>query len=70
MKYKVSFDEGYCKGCELCVAFCPKKILKISDRFNQAGYPVSECIDESACIGCLSCVRMCPDSVITIASYD
>lgn len=66
MSYHLTFDEQYCKGCELCVHFCPKKILTITERFNQAGYPIAKCIDDTSCIGCMMCVKMCPDSVIGI----
>lgn len=70
MGYVVRFDEHYCKGCELCVHFCPKHILTLSQRYNQAGYPVAQCIDTTQCIGCLNCVKMCPDSVIGIDQHD
>ena len=47
---KLYFDEKLCKGCGLCVAACPKKILAIGSRVNAMGYAVAECIDENACI--------------------
>ena len=40
---RVEFDEKLCKGCELCVSACPKKILHLSDRTNAMGYRVAEC---------------------------
>ena len=51
---KVTFNEEKCKGCGLCVNFCPKHILQMAP------------VDQDACIGCASCARMCPDVVITI----
>lgn len=70
MKYifKVVFREERCKGCTLCVKFCPKKIISISDNLNNFGYYVAHIKEElrSNCIGCGFCFRMCPDSVITI----
>lgn len=60
------FREERCKGCELCVRACPKKILTLSDSFNTRGYRPASCIDESKCIGCMLCAKTCPDLVIEI----
>ena len=63
---KLYFNEKLCKGCGLCVAACPKKILRISDRLNAMGYAVAECVDEKECISCACCATMCPDCVIEV----
>jgi Indolepyruvate ferredoxin oxidoreductase, alpha and beta subunits len=63
---QVKFDEERCKGCEICTSVCPKKILKMADRFNSKGYQPAEIIDQSQCIGCAFCARMCPDVVIEV----
>lgn len=64
---KVLIDENVCKGCGLCIAACPKKLLKLaSDRINPKGYNPAELCDESACLGCAICGMMCPDSAITV----
>lgn len=63
---KLYFDERLCKGCGLCVAACPKKILALGTRMNAMGYNVVECVDEAACISCAFCATMCPDSVIEV----
>lgn len=64
---KVIFDEERCKSCELCIAVCPKKILRISaDKMNGKGYRPAEITDNEKCIGCAFCATMCPDAVITI----
>lgn len=66
-KNLVTFVENACKGCELCVSVCPKKILKLSkDRINEKGYSVCEIIDQDSCIACGFCAIMCPDSVIKV----
>ena len=31
---RVVIDSEKCKGCYLCVDVCPKKILKIGDKYN------------------------------------
>lgn len=63
---KVKFNENLCKGCGLCVAACPKKILALSTRTNAMGYEVAECTDQSKCISCACCATMCPDCVIEV----
>lgn len=62
----LSFDKDRCKGCELCISVCPKKILALDSAANAKGYRPAGCTDESSCIGCASCAKMCPDSIITI----
>lgn len=63
---KVTFDEERCKGCELCVGACPKKIIRMAERFNSHGYSPAEVSDQTQCIGCAFCARMCPDVVIEV----
>lgn len=60
------FRKERCKGCGLCIASCPKKILDFSPEFNAAGYHPVMCIDETQCIGCAICARTCPDIVIEV----
>jgi len=66
MGYHLTFKTDWCKGCELCVINCPKKILALDTQTNIKGYRPAMCTDESLCVGCASCARICPDSIITI----
>ena len=64
---KVTFDTDLCKGCGLCVAACPKKILIIAkDKINKKGHSPAEMTDQAKCIACAFCATMCPDCVITV----
>lgn len=64
---KCNIDETVCKGCGLCVAVCPKKILQLcQERINPKGYNPAELMDRDACIGCAICATICPDSAITV----
>ncbi|NLK38101.1 MAG: ferredoxin family protein [Epulopiscium sp.] len=65
-KGKVSINEFYCKGCELCVSVCPKNVLKLSEtKINEAGYNPAEVVSDD-CIACTSCAKMCPEVAITV----
>ncbi|MCL4426613.1 MAG: 4Fe-4S binding protein [Firmicutes bacterium] len=63
---RVVFDEERCKGCELCTAVCPQKIVHMSDRFNSKGYRVATVTDQEMCTSCTLCARTCPDVVISV----
>lgn len=70
-KFNIIFDYQYCKSCELCVSFCPKKILAVNNKnINNSGYALIEVIDGEKCIGCCNCATICPDSVISIERLD
>jgi 2-oxoglutarate ferredoxin oxidoreductase subunit delta len=57
--------EERCKGCELCVAACPKSALD-RGRVNILGYHPIALTDASACTSCAFCARICPDTVFTV----
>ena len=64
---KVTFLTDACKGCELCVAACPKKIVEMQkDRLNAKGFHPAGITDEAKCIACGFCAVMCPDCIITV----
>jgi 2-oxoglutarate ferredoxin oxidoreductase subunit delta len=64
----IEVDQARCKSCELCVHACPKKLISIGSRLNQAGYHPAE-FDRKhadACMGCTLCGQMCPEVAITV----
>jgi len=63
---KVVFSEDRCKGCELCVAVCPQKIIFMADRMNSRGFRPATVIEMDKCTGCTLCARVCPDTVIEV----
>lgn len=55
--------EERCKGCELCIDYCPMDVLELSTAFNAMGYhyPVVKSDD---CIDCQACRDICPEFAI------
>lgn len=60
-------DPERCKGCELCVAACPQRILAMSRELNQKGYFFAFVKEPFRCIGCRMCAITCPDVAITVS---
>ena len=65
-RFFVNIDRERCKGCELCVAVCPKKVLAMSPRMNVRGHHYADVVAPDACIGCLQCTDICPDAAIEV----
>jgi 2-oxoglutarate ferredoxin oxidoreductase subunit delta len=56
-----------CKGCELCVAACPRHVLELDPTLvNGLGHHPIRLTDATACTSCALCARMCPDAVFTV----
>jgi 2-oxoglutarate ferredoxin oxidoreductase subunit delta len=67
---RVRILEEYCKGCELCVPVCPKKLLALSNRVNKHGVRVVCIVRSDGCTGCCNCAVMCPDAAIEVLSEE
>lgn len=65
----IEVNEIYCKGCNLCILFCPRDALEESDELNKKGvHPPREI--EDRCVGCRLCELICPDFAITVEVDD
>ena len=62
-QFKHTIREAWCKGCNICVAFCPRKVLELKNGKVFAARPED-------CIGCKLCELRCPDFVIDIEELD
>jgi 2-oxoglutarate ferredoxin oxidoreductase subunit delta len=49
----------WCKGCGICVAFCPTGVLEMKDQKAVVAHA-------DKCVRCYLCVRRCPDFAIGI----
>ena len=63
---KVTVDRDRCKGCALCVHFCPKNVLEMSSETNVKGYRLPRLLDCEKCTCCRICEQICPDLAITV----
>ena len=34
---KINIDRDRCKGCLLCISFCPQGVIKLDDKLNAQG---------------------------------
>ncbi|MFX0096591.1 MAG: 4Fe-4S dicluster domain-containing protein [Candidatus Hodarchaeota archaeon] len=65
-KLEIRIDGELCKGCDICIYVCPKKVLKISDNPTDKGIHIPEIQKPDECNGCLVCELHCPDFAIYI----
>jgi 2-oxoglutarate ferredoxin oxidoreductase subunit delta len=57
---KLEINTEWCKGCGICVAFCPKQVweLNLKDK--------AEAVRAENCIACGLCALRCPDLAIEV----
>ncbi len=56
----VEIDDRWCKGCDICVAFCPKGVIERPEGGKaQVAHP-------EQCTRCGLCEVMCPDFAIIV----
>jgi 2-oxoglutarate ferredoxin oxidoreductase subunit delta len=56
----LSIQREWCKGCGICVAFCPTQVLAL----DAQGKAVAVRLE--ACIACERCALRCPDLAISV----
>lgn len=64
---KIHVIKDQCKGCGLCIHYCPKGVLKESDEINAIGARPPTVTDGNGCILCGFCTIICPDLAIFVA---
>ena len=62
----IVIDDRFCKGCGICIRFCPKHSLEISKEVNSRGYYMPYVVDASVCSDCRQCQMLCPDFAIYV----
>ena len=59
----VTINAHWCKGCGICVAFCPKKVLIMKHDKAVIANP-------NDCIKCGNCELRCPDYAIYLKEVE
>jgi len=62
----IEINSTLCKGCELCIFFCPKKVISAADKLNDAGYMPAKVQNKDDCTGCAICALVCPEVAIEV----
>jgi 2-oxoglutarate ferredoxin oxidoreductase subunit delta len=62
---EIIIDDQFCKGCNLCIEVCPRKVFGRSNKRSHAGYPMPQAANPG-CSVCFLCEMTCPDLAITV----
>jgi 2-oxoglutarate ferredoxin oxidoreductase subunit delta len=79
---KITIDREKCKGCLLCISFCPKGLISVDKdlnrrgvkpvkfsrqaNLNEGGIPLKAGNETPECLGCAMCAIICPDCCIEV----
>lgn len=61
-RFVVTVNRDWCKGCGICVAFCPTKVLGMD------GDEKAVVLRGEDCTGCRLCEIRCPDFAIEVVA--
>jgi 2-oxoglutarate ferredoxin oxidoreductase subunit delta len=53
-------NREWCKGCGICIAFCPTHVLELDTQDKAVAVRLGDCI------ACCLCEYRCPDLAITV----
>ena len=59
MAKRLEINKAWCKGCGICVAFCPKNVLNIVNG-------KVDNVNDDECLRCGICENLCPDFAICL----
>ncbi len=70
-KGKILINGERCKGCHLCIEFCPNGNIEVDEVLNKKGYNPARFREtkeegEKGCTGCAQCAVVCPEIAIEV----
>ena len=67
IKGEITVSKAYCKGCGLCVEFCPRGCIEIpGDKLSDLALPLALFVEPDLCTACAVCGWMCPERAIEV----
>ncbi len=60
----------FCKGCGLCIYYCPRDVLEFSTKRTKKGHDLPEVVHPENCKQCMLCELHCPDLAIYVESTE
>lgn len=64
LRGQVRVFQNWCKGCGLCIAFCPRQVLaEDAEHHPVVAHP-------ERCVACMWCAIHCPDFAIVVEVVD
>lgn len=66
MQVAIYIDGEICKGCELCLYYCPRGVFEMSEEINKKGYNIAAAKYPERCTRCKICELSCPDLAIYV----
>jgi 2-oxoglutarate ferredoxin oxidoreductase subunit delta len=67
---RVHVIDERCKGCAICVEFCPKDVLALAEHYNSKGYHPPRPIHPEDCVNCGLCELLCPEFAVYVESIN
>ncbi len=64
MRHRLEIEPAWCKGCNICVRFCPERCLALDGALKVV------VTDSTACTGCRLCEMLCPDFAIAVVAEE
>ena len=61
---ELCINREWCKGCGICVEFCPTRVLALDESDKAAAVRLDDCI------ACQLCELRCPDLAIRVLVED
>jgi len=59
--HKLTIIPRFCKGCEICISFCPRNVLALDSKTLKV-----RVLNPERCTGCRLCELYCPDFAIFV----